>query len=84
MSVGVRFGSLSEVCLALLLLPILRRMALLKIMGIQFEASVRYHMWIANSMILFSLLHGTIIITVWAEKGSLLAEVRLLIIQHAT
>ncbi|KAH0467706.1 hypothetical protein IEQ34_002739 [Dendrobium chrysotoxum] len=48
LSFGVKFGSLSEACLAVLLLPILRRMALLKIMGIQFEASVRKFMCLTS------------------------------------
>lgn len=75
MSLGIRFGSLSEACLAVLLLPILRRMALLRIVGIQFEASVRYHMWIANGMIFFSLLHGATIMAVWCQKSRLLEEI---------
>ncbi|KAK8959895.1 hypothetical protein KSP40_PGU006700 [Platanthera guangdongensis] len=75
MSLGIRFGSLSEACLAVLLLPILRRMALLRIVGIQFEASVRYHMWIANGMLFFSLLHGATIMAVWCQKSSLLEEI---------
>ncbi|EHA8590078.1 hypothetical protein COCNU_scaffold014723G000010 [Cocos nucifera] len=40
MRLGIRIGSLSEACLALLLLPILRGMAVFRISGIQFEASV--------------------------------------------
>ncbi|KAG0462601.1 hypothetical protein HPP92_021077 [Vanilla planifolia] len=75
MSLGVRFGSLSEACLAVLLLPILRGMALFRVVGIQFEASVRYHIWIANGMMLFSLLHGTIIMSVWGSKSILLEEI---------
>ncbi|XP_008777197.2 ferric reduction oxidase 8, mitochondrial isoform X2 [Phoenix dactylifera] len=75
MRMGVRIGSLSEACLALLLLPILRGMAVFRIVGIQFEASVRYHMWIGNAMILLSVLHGITIMSVWAVKRSFLEEI---------
>lgn len=75
MSLGVRFGSLSEACLALLLVPVLRGMALFNICGIQFEASIRYHIWIGNAIMFFSVLHGTIIMSVWGSKNSLWMEV---------
>nr|XP_010906716.1 ferric reduction oxidase 8, mitochondrial [Elaeis guineensis] len=75
MRMGIRIGSLSEACLALLLLPILRGMAVFRIPGIQFEASVRYHVWIGNAMILLSVLHGVTIMSVWAVKRSLLEEI---------
>ncbi|PKA57792.1 Ferric reduction oxidase 8, mitochondrial [Apostasia shenzhenica] len=75
MSLGVRFGSLSEACLAVLLLPILRGMSLLTAVGIQFEASVKYHIWVANGMMISSLLHGVIILSVWGERNSLWEEV---------
>ncbi|RDX77169.1 Ferric reduction oxidase 8, mitochondrial [Mucuna pruriens] len=38
--IATRFGLLSEACLALLLLPILRGLAVFRILGIQFEASI--------------------------------------------
>ncbi|ONK58795.1 uncharacterized protein A4U43_C09F16720 [Asparagus officinalis] len=75
MSLGVRFGSLSEACLALLLIPVLRGMALFNICGIQFEASIRYHIWIGNAIMFFSVLHGTIIMCVWGSKHSLWMEI---------
>ncbi|KAM0944172.1 putative ferric-chelate reductase (NADH) [Dioscorea sansibarensis] len=74
MRLGVRFGSLSEACLAVLLLPVLRGMALFRVFGIQFEASVRYHIWIGNTLIMFSVLHGLFIMFSLAAKNSLLEE----------
>lgn len=71
----MRFGSLSEACLAVLLLPVLRGMALFRLFGIQFEASVRYHIWIGNTLIMFSVLHGLFIMFSLAAKNSLLEEV---------
>lgn len=50
--VATRFGLLAEVCLALLLLPVLRGLAIFQLIGIQFEASVRYHIfaWDVNDI----------------------------------
>lgn len=75
MRMGVRLGSLSEACLALLILPVLRGMGLFRIFGVQFEASVRYHVWIGNGMILFSILHGMTIMFVWGAKNSFWKEI---------
>uniref|UniRef100_A0A1D1ZD15 Ferric reduction oxidase 8, mitochondrial n=1 Tax=Anthurium amnicola TaxID=1678845 RepID=A0A1D1ZD15_9ARAE len=75
MSMGIRMGSLAEICLAFLLLPVLRRMAVFKILGIQFEAAVRYHVWIGNVMILLAALHGIIIMSTWTAKHRLLSEI---------
>ncbi|RWR80120.1 ferric reduction oxidase 8, mitochondrial [Cinnamomum micranthum f. kanehirae] len=71
MRIGIRLGSLSEACLALLLLPILRGMSLFQLLGLQFEASVRYHIWLGNAMMLFSTLHGVITMFIWAVKKKL-------------
>lgn len=72
---GVRIGSLSEACLAILLLPILRGLSIFRIIGVQFEASVRYHVWIANGMILLSTLHGLSIMFIWAVNKRFSKEV---------
>ncbi|URE12420.1 ferric reduction oxidase 8 [Musa troglodytarum] len=76
MHLGVRIGSLSEACLLLLFLPILRGMAVFRILGVQYEASVRYHIWIGNTMILLSALHGISIMFIWATKNRLFKEAR--------
>ncbi|MQL98196.1 hypothetical protein Taro_030904 [Colocasia esculenta] len=73
--VGVRFGSLAEICLAVLLLPVLRGMAIFKVLGVQFEAAVRYHIWLGNVMVLLAALHGIIIMSVWTAKHMFLSEV---------
>ncbi|XP_042500888.1 ferric reduction oxidase 8, mitochondrial [Macadamia integrifolia] len=74
MKIGTRFGLLAEACLALLLLPILRGMALFRLLGLQFEASVRYHVWLGTSMIFFSTLHGLSMLFVWGVKNRILDE----------
>ncbi|WOL14390.1 ferric reduction oxidase 8, mitochondrial [Canna indica] len=75
MRVGVRIGSLSEACLVMLLLPVLRRMAVFRVFGVEFESAVRYHIWIGNGLVLLSLLHGISIMFLWAVKGRLLKEI---------
>jgi ferric-chelate reductase len=75
MHMGVRVGSLSEICLAVLLFPILRVMSVFRIFGIEFEAAVRYHTWIANALVLFCTLHGVTIMSIWGQKKRLIAEV---------
>lgn len=63
--VATRFGLLAEACLALLLLPILRGLSLFRLLGIQFEASVRYHIWLGTAMIFFATIHGGSTLFVW-------------------
>lgn len=82
MSIGVRFGSLSEACFALLLLPVLRGMALFGLCGVQFESAIRYHVWLGNATMFFSVLHGAIIMCVWGSKNSLWNEVEKLLLIH--
>ena len=73
--VATRFGLLAEACLALLLLPILRGLALFQILGIQFEASVRYHIWLGTSMILFATIHGASTLFIWGVSHHIQDEV---------
>ncbi|KAJ6765302.1 putative proteinDPH OXIDASE [Salix koriyanagi] len=63
--VATRFGLLAEVCLALLLLPILRVLPIFQLIGIQFEASVRYHILLGTSMIFFATIHGASTLFIW-------------------
>ncbi|XP_015577794.1 ferric reduction oxidase 8, mitochondrial [Ricinus communis] len=74
--VATRFGLLAEACLALLLLPILRGLALFQLFGIQFEATVRYHVWLGTSMIFFATLHGASTLFIWGVSHHIQDEVR--------
>ncbi|PHT53925.1 hypothetical protein CQW23_08387 [Capsicum baccatum] len=69
--VATRCGLLAEACLALLLLPILRGMSIFQLLGIQFEASVRYHVCLGTAMILFATLHGGGTLLIWGIKHSI-------------
>ncbi|KAJ8752032.1 hypothetical protein K2173_001058 [Erythroxylum novogranatense] len=63
--VATRFGLLAEACLAMLLLPILRGLTLFQVLGIQFESSVRYHIWLGTSLIFFATVHGASTLFIW-------------------
>lgn len=73
--VATRFGLLSEVCLALLLLPILRGLAIFRLLGIQFEASVRYHTWVGTAMLTFATFHGGSTLFIWGVSHHIQDEV---------
>nr|GMD31404.1 ferric reduction oxidase 8, mitochondrial isoform X2 [Ipomoea batatas] len=73
--VATRFGLLTEACLALLLLPVLRRMAVFRLLGLQFEVSVRYHTWLGTAMIFFATLHGAGTFFIWGIKHRIHEEV---------
>ena len=73
--VATRFGLLAEVCLALLLLPILRVLPIFQLIGIQFEASVRYHILLGTSMIFFATIHGASTLFIWGVSHHVQDEV---------
>lgn len=73
--VATRFGLLAEACLALLFLPILRGLALFRVLGVQFEASVRYHIWLGTTMILFATIHGGSTLFIWGISHHIQDEV---------
>ncbi|KAK4489024.1 hypothetical protein RD792_004816 [Penstemon davidsonii] len=65
---ATRCGLLAEACLALLLLPVLRGLSLFRLLGVPFEASLRYHIWLGTTMILFATLHGVGTFFIWGMK----------------
>ncbi|KAI9108761.1 hypothetical protein K1719_020066 [Acacia pycnantha] len=73
--VATRFGLLAEASLALLLLPVLRGLALFRILGIQFEASVRYHTWVGTAMIFFAAIHGGSTLLIWGVSNNIKNEI---------
>ncbi|KAJ0106605.1 hypothetical protein Patl1_18122 [Pistacia atlantica] len=72
--VATRFGLLAEACLALLLLPVLRSLSIFRFLGIQFEASVRYHIWLGTAMIFFATVHGGSTLFVWGISHNIQNE----------
>ncbi|OWM90528.1 hypothetical protein CDL15_Pgr014831 [Punica granatum] len=74
--VATRFGLLAEACLALLLFPVLRVMPLFRVIGIQFESSIRYHIWLGTALIFFATFHGASTLFVWAISHHIQDEIR--------
>ncbi|KAL8244033.1 hypothetical protein R6Q59_010291 [Mikania micrantha] len=72
---ATRFGLLAEACLALLLFPIMRGVTVFQLFGIQFETSVRYHIWLGTMMLSFATLHGAGTLFIWGIKNMLQDEV---------
>ena len=57
-SAAFYFGTAAIVPFSLLWIPVSRGSVLLRIVGIPFERAVRYHIWLANLMILLVTLHS--------------------------
>ncbi|CAL8138757.1 unnamed protein product [Prunus armeniaca] len=77
LKVETRFGLLAEVCLAFLLFPILRGLALFRLLGIQFEASVRHYLWLGTAMIFFATFHGASTLFIWGVSHFIQEESQL-------
>lgn len=73
--VATRFGLLAEACLAFLLIPILRGLAVFRLLGIQFEASVRYHIWLGTAMLFCATFHGVSTLFIWGVSHHIQDEV---------
>uniref|UniRef100_A0A1S3CBN3 FAD-binding FR-type domain-containing protein n=1 Tax=Cucumis melo TaxID=3656 RepID=A0A1S3CBN3_CUCME len=73
--IATRFGLLAEACLGLLLLPILRGLAPFQLIGIQFEASVKYHVWLGTAMVLFGTFHGISTLFIWGISNNIQDQV---------
>ncbi|XP_022987228.1 ferric reduction oxidase 8, mitochondrial [Cucurbita maxima] len=73
--VATRFGLLAEACLGLLLLPVLRGLAPFRLIGIQFEASVKYHVWLGTAMVLFGTIHGASTLFIWGISNQIQDQV---------
>lgn len=73
--VATRTGLLAEACLALQFLPVLRGMAFFRLLGIQFEASVRYHVWLGTAMVCFATFHGGSTMFIWGVSHYIQDEI---------
>lgn len=71
---GTRLGYIGNLCLVVLFLPVTRGLDLLQLIGVHFEISVKYHIWIGNMMMVIYTLHGLLFAIVWGSRNSLLKE----------
>ncbi|KAK4756269.1 hypothetical protein SAY87_006396 [Trapa incisa] len=73
--VATRSGLLAEASLALLLFPILRVMPLPQVIGIPFEVSVKYHVWLGTLMIFFATFHSASLLFIWGVSHHIHDEI---------
>ena len=65
-SVALMLGVTGNICLAFLFFPVARNSAVLPLLGLTSESSIKYHIWLGNiAMILFTA-HGLPYIIYWA------------------
>lgn len=69
------FGLITLSCLAFLFLPITRGSILLRLIGIPFEHTTRYHVWLGNLVMFLSTMHGLCYMIVWTIRGIVASEV---------
>jgi hypothetical protein len=58
-------------CVALLFLPVARGSALLALVGLTSEASVKYHIWLGHIAMVIFTAHGLCYITFWASTDQI-------------
>ncbi|KAH8488717.1 hypothetical protein H0E87_024375 [Populus deltoides] len=72
-SASLSLGLLGNICLALLFLPVARGSSLLPLFGLPSEASIKYHIWLGHTVLVFFTAHGLGYITLWAVKNQISA-----------
>lgn len=66
-----RLGTVGSLCCALLFLPVARGSALLPLVGLTSEASIKYHVWLGNMAMVFFTAHGLCYIFFWASTDQI-------------
>lgn len=66
-----RLGTAGSLCVALLFLPVARGSALLPLVGLTSEASVKYHVWLGNLAMVIFTAHGLCYISFWASTDQI-------------
>ncbi|KAM0834930.1 hypothetical protein ACQ4PT_063265 [Festuca glaucescens] len=66
-----RLGTAGSLCVAFLFLPVARGSALLPLVGLTSEASVKYHVWLGNLAMVIFTAHGLCYISFWASTDQI-------------
>ncbi|XP_074263344.1 ferric reduction oxidase 2-like [Silene latifolia] len=66
-----RLGLTGNICLALLFYPVTRGSTILQMFGLTSEASIKYHMWLGNTLMAFFTCHGLGYLLFWAVSGQI-------------
>ncbi|XP_024176269.1 ferric reduction oxidase 2 isoform X1 [Rosa chinensis] len=65
-SASLRLGVVGNICLSLLFFPVARGSSILPLFGLTSEASIKYHIWVGNILMVLFTAHGTCYIIYWA------------------
>lgn len=66
-----RLGTVGSLCVALLFFPVARGSALLPLVGLTSEASIKYHVWLGNLALVIFTAHGLCYISFWASTDQI-------------
>ncbi|KAF3780687.1 Ferric reduction oxidase 4, partial [Nymphaea thermarum] len=58
-------------CTALLFIPVSRGSAILKVAGLSFKESIRYHIWLGHTAMAVFTIHGLLYVIIWASNNNL-------------
>ncbi|KAF3780021.1 Ferric reduction oxidase 4 [Nymphaea thermarum] len=64
-------GIVGVLCAAFLFIPVSRGSVLLKLAGLTFEESVKYHIWLGHIVMTIFTVHGTCFIIIWTCSNEL-------------
>ncbi|XP_010270349.1 PREDICTED: probable ferric reduction oxidase 1 [Nelumbo nucifera] len=63
---AVRLGVVGNVCLAFLFFPVTRGSSVLPLLGLTWEASIKYHIWVGHAAMILLTAHGLCYFVYWA------------------
>ncbi|KAF3780020.1 Ferric reduction oxidase 2 [Nymphaea thermarum] len=69
--VSVWLAFVGVLCTALLFIPVSRGSAILKVAGLSFEESIRYHIWLGHTAMAVFTIHGLFYVIIWASNNNL-------------
>ena len=64
-------GIVGNICLAFLFFPVARGSAVLPLLGLTSESSIKYHIWLGNAVMVLFTAHGVCFIIFWAVTHQL-------------
>ncbi|CAN6461945.1 unnamed protein product [Victoria cruziana] len=70
-SISIWLAFVGVLCTALLFIPVSRGSEILKVAGLSFEESVRYHIWLGHTAMATFTIHGLFYVIIWASNNDL-------------
>ncbi|XP_062000740.1 ferric reduction oxidase 2-like isoform X1 [Rosa rugosa] len=75
-SASLRLGLVGNICLALLFFPVARGSSILPLFGLTSEASIKYHIWLGNIVMVLFTAHGICYIIYWAVTDQIFQMIK--------